>query len=593
MSSLSRRNFCANARAFAYDMDIPFSDIRDGTDFAVTSISALTDVATEQLAHSALRRTGGRNFTLAGQELAAPTLRRHSAVVCPCCLVQDVETGRFGSELDMYQRSAWDVVHIRTCSLHAVPLLDLRVPANNRYSFDFLSQLAGRFDQIETEAKRAAHRKASDYEAYLNRRIAGERIMKDGWLDTLPFWLAAKLCEIIGALILFGRTPNLLSLTEHDWARAGSAGFDLVKHGVDALTDFLTHLQVSSDFTGGAGPKKWYGRMYEWLSSAETDLDLEPVRSVVRAHIVATAPVAAGEVVLGQVVTERRVHSVFSASRTFGIHTLTIRKILAAVSLLPANYQTVADNQLTFAAEAAEPLLRDIAAGIQPKQIVDYLSMTRTQVKTMKGVFFRPILEHPGIEPLYRKTDLDRFMARLLEGAVAVESHSVEHDRHFRMSIAAATARANCKVHEVVQLILERRLSWIGRDVSLTGFASVMVDLQELKLLVRLPPLDGIPRSVFADSFGISDGAATQLIVAGLITGTLAVNPINRCPITIVTTAVDVELRKELVSLRDLARDRNISSRRLRRELAENEILPIPDWLECGAIVYRRQNLVH
>lgn len=574
-------------------MDIPFSDIRDGTDLALASLGALTDVAPEQLAHSALRRTGGRNFTLAGQELTAPALRRHSAVICPRCLVQDTETGRFGNELDMYQRSAWEVVHIRTCSLHSIPLLDLRGPANNHYAFDFMSQLNNRFDQIEAAAKRAAHRKVSDYELYLLARIAGERRMMNGWLHTLPFWLAAKLCEMIGVLILFGRTPNLRSLTEHDWAQAGSAGFDVVKHGVDALKDFLTHLQVSSDFTGGAGPKKWYGRLYEWLASSETDLDLEPVRSVVRAHIVATAPVAAGEVVLGQVVTERRVHSVFSASRAFGIHPLTIRKIVAAASLLPAHHTTIADNQLTFPAEAAEPLLRDIATGIPAKDIVDYLSMTRTQVKTMKGVFFRPILEHPGIEPLYRKDDLDRFMARILDGAVPMADGKLsEPDQHSQMSIGAATARANCQVQEVVELILDRRLAWVGRDVSLKGFASVLVDLDEVKQLVRLPPLDGMPTRAFADSFGVPDVAAALLIEAGYVKGTCAINPINRCPVTIVTTDDYSCLRQEFVSLRDLARDRNINSRRLRRELAEREIFPVPDWLEFGAIVYRRQHLV-
>ncbi|NKX16071.1 hypothetical protein HGG75_09025 [Ochrobactrum pseudogrignonense] len=58
--------------------------------------------------------------------------------------------------------------------------------------------------------------------------------------------------------------------------------------------------------------------------------------------------------------------------------------------------------------------------------------------------------------------------------------------------IGYAAKRACCSSKEVLDLILGKKLEWIGRDLSTTGYKSILVNVDEIKRLTQLPRSEGL-----------------------------------------------------------------------------------------------------
>jgi len=61
------------------------------------------------------------------------------------------------------------------------------------------------------------------------------------------------------------------------------------------------------------------------------------------------------------------------------------------------------------------------------------------------------------------------------------------------MDLREAARRACCSVVQVVHLILDRQMAWVGRHTPNKGFASMLVKLDEVKDRVASQALPGLP----------------------------------------------------------------------------------------------------
>jgi hypothetical protein len=68
------------------------------------------------------------------------------------------------------------------------------------------------------------------------------------------------------------------------------------------------------------GPRLVFGRLYEWLAHESDDAAYEPLRDIIRRHVIETMPLGPGDDVFGREVTVRRLHSVRSASLEMDVH---------------------------------------------------------------------------------------------------------------------------------------------------------------------------------------------------------------------------------------------------------------------------------
>lgn len=251
-----------------------------------------------------------------GQRLTLPTLRRERLWVCPACLREDVERG---GDLGAFNRLLWTLAPIRTCADHGMSLVDLGGCGNPHMTADFAYRVAPTLGALESVLARSTPRAASPMEHYLTERLDGGG--EGGLLDGFAWHVAAKTCEMVGAVKVFGATQNLRQLNEDDWYAAGAAGFEVLAEGLQPFLEVLDGLRATAKH-GLDGPQAVFGRLYQWLAFAARSeaSDFDPVRRLIAGHVLKTFPLAEGNVVLGQRVNRRRVHSIRTASIEYGIH---------------------------------------------------------------------------------------------------------------------------------------------------------------------------------------------------------------------------------------------------------------------------------
>ena len=96
------------------------------------------------------------------------------------------------------------------------------------------------------------------------------------------------------------------------------------------------------------------------MRSTGGDIDPGPIRDLLREHILQTTAVDLGDMVLGQEVTERRVHSAYSLFIATTLHRKRHRKILVRLGIAPNNYGDLAYNRLVFPVADTERTCRDL-----------------------------------------------------------------------------------------------------------------------------------------------------------------------------------------------------------------------------------------
>ena len=215
------------------------------------------------------------------------------------------------------------------------------------------------------------------------------------------------------------------------------------------------------------------------------------MRDLVRRHIIETLPVGPDDIILGKKVEKRILHSIHTASTELGVHPKRLRKILAAKGVLPANHDELSNHAATFSADGAQELLVKIQSAMTLRDVEAYLGAGRVQARLlMEQGFIVPFAStetrgQGGIDHAFAKADLDDFLAHLFDGAVEVAAPQPP-----AYSIQDAAKRANCGAGEIIRLILDKKLRWVGKLASAKGYAAVLVNLDEIKELVREPAPD-------------------------------------------------------------------------------------------------------
>lgn len=583
-SRQAARNMCVSARHHGRDIDLPFQDVINGLPPAIARLEELAGLSRGTLLRSTLTQSNGRTFVLNGQRVTAGSLQRSVLVACPLCLIDDMDTGPYEAGLNAYGRASNEIVHLRTCRKHSVRHVLIGRPMRD-HSHDFTAIFRENLDAVPRLAENAEHRRSSDFEVYLEDRLT-EHQASSSWLDMLGFSAAARACEIFGAVAEFGTTPNLKTLTEADWARAGATGFDILRHGIPKTREFLLALQRREELTGGSGPQHAYGRLFQWLANTD-DVDLVPIKDMVREHIVETMPVGAGDEIFGIKVTQRRLHSLRSAAVQHGVHPKTAAKLLQRAGIAPHEMQGLTDNQVLLPAGPVDALMTKAARAVPRRGLHDYLNISRVHLDhLLNAAYIKPIVEADDLDALFDPQDLDAFLTELHGNAEVVT-----HPTSDQLPVIKAVKRACCAISEVQLLLVTGALDWVGMLRGGRGYNSILLSLNEVKAKTALPAVNGITVQTITNDFGISERAVKRLIQIGLLPIVTATNPKNRCPVQIVPNDDYRRFKHDYVSLRDLSRESGIWPRHIHPELASKGIHPVPELRELGAYVFLREQL--
>ena len=560
-------------REFCRDLGLRFQGIVDGSIDAIQTLADLTRTSLADLADEAVRRTGLRTYVWRGEALPREALRRSKVMVCPRCLLDDMDRAGGNAMSAPHNRAIWQIAALNTCFKHETALVIAAIVKGPRHLHDFAHNSAALIDALRATHIACEPRRPSSLEAYLMDRLRG--MQRGHWLDGLPWHAAIETCRVIGAVSAYGRAVRLRDLDEGSWHVAGDIGFAVVHDGADGYRELLGHLDATyaRSRRSSEGPKAVYGSLHYWLYKArDIRPDIEPIREIMRQHVIETYPVGPGDVILGEPVTRRDLHSVYTASVEYEIHPKRLRKILRACGIIGATSDGRPDNRVLFGARAASDLLSRSKTSVCADAAKRHLNTIRMQVVLLtQAGFISPlvVLHQKGRSLNYALADLDDFLTKLTAAAEPVQAR-----RTGEYTISDAARRARCSAMDIVGLILHRKLPWTGQLAGQRGYMSVLVRLDEVKALVRKRSDDGLTARRLASYLRTSSHVVKSLVSSGHFTMVEIVNPVSRCAVRVVPPDEAERFRSTYVSIHELSLAYGIHCQTVENRLERAGITP-------------------
>lgn len=574
-----------SARDLCLDMGIEFQRVVDGdADALATLASALRH---EDGNLPGLPVVGsGRRFAIAGQEFTRETLSRKVLRVCPRCVAADVANGAGPREARPYARTLWSVASLRTCPVHRCQLVVASTDGRPQALHDFSRLIEPELERILEEPALEMEGPPSGLEAHLMARLSGRQV--EGWLAQFPAYAACRIAEIVGAVAEQGIRFRTSALGEPEWHRAGATGFAIVDAGPASIKKFLNGLAVT--FTSGKadwGPRAMYGRLYEWLAHESEDAAYDPLRHVIRGHVIATLPVGPGDELFGAPVTERLIHSIHSYAAEIGRHPKTVRKLLLANNTIGPSSDGVSDHRVLMRAEAARGALLMSEGYLTFGEMVSRLGAPRPHDKMLVDAGFIPRIirgKHMGgLRPVYDAADVSVFLECLTEDALPLEKN-----RKDLVNIPKAAKRAKCSAMAIVRLLLDRRLPTVRLLPGDVGYMSVLVDPAEVRPLVQEERAPGLTLRQVTEILRTSDAVTRKLVELGHLPSTSVMNPMTRMTQHVVDPADLDAFRQRYVAGPEIARASGGNPMSVIQKAERRGIPPVFDPREVGVAFYER-----
>ncbi|WP_342104254.1 TniQ family protein [Methylobacterium sp. SI9] len=586
VSRLAARNGIPLAGSFCEDQGMLFRQVIDGEPAAIQRLAELAGVDPNRLFASTFRKIDENVRLLGAERFDRQWMSRARLRVCPACLLQDAEGSTLPPDAAMYCRTWWQISFIRTCHLHSTPLAIL--PSERRTVHDFAASVRPHASDLSRLVETTAPVETTRLEDYLLRRIVG-----DGGgiplLDGLATGVAARFCEVLGTVGLHGCSQRSSKLDESQLRIAAQFGCDMATAGEDAIRTFILGL-VRGDVTRSAngGPQAALGSLHAWFSDNRDTQDMERLRGLVRDAVAASLPIGSGKVCLGQSVNERQVHSIRSASRETGVHPKRLRKLLREAGFIGDEHADLADNLVMFSAEASAPFLAELCGTKGLTKVSAYINAPRVQAQLLfHAGFLRPVYPNGGSTKrllAFNVKEVDALMLSLLDGAEVLD-REVEG----AFSIPRAAKRVPCGAMDIVSLIQNRRLPWVGRRSDELGYMSIRVRPDQVR--PALFPGVGISVDQAARKLKLHYVLARKIIRLGLI------NEIpGRCPeyyherYNVRSESVD-DFIKNYIALSEIQIASATKGNSVKSILRSNQIYPVTSSYDVGKVYYKRDEV--
>ncbi len=466
-------------------------------------------------------RAGNVRMEFWGELFVSRALRNPVLRVCPVCLREDVAGHEGPPTAVMAMRGDWQLRDACVCIRHRHPLVELwraDKPADRH-------DMAARLSEIENDILSGAlDRPAalpSAYDFWLDGRLQGGR--DETWFKDQPLFAVTTFCRLLGVAL---RPAHLRDVDRADGADHAT-GFQVARHGDTAIRAALAasakgHLDA---------PGKVFGPLYLCLAR---DYLREPgfalFGRILRDCILDHWPIAPGETLIGEVVAERRLHSVATAARQAGVGVGVIEQFLIEAGALPDGDDRPSSHEVFEARPNAE-LLAEIPTLVGPEAMREAMGATKTELAA---------LEEEGLLVLRTPVTKVKNPWRILDGLsfvadLAAHATSVAEDDHGWETLLLARKRTQVSLVDLIAAIQDARLT-VGQRVGVTGFHGLVLRTTDVD---ALPPSRSRARSPddpvtagmasaarFGRSVGLRDeGSFLALVDAGHVPAVRMVNP--------------------------------------------------------------------
>ena len=614
-TSLCSRLAAWNGRsmaAFCADMKIAVRSLLDGGTEALAKLAALGGIDLAELTRSAIRSPDPTQVAIGGERLAPSNMRRRWTRGCPACLAEDIAGRPDVGEAAPYGRTAWMVEAVRTCPVHRVALAHFDNPECHD-GIDFTAWIRPHIGRLDTLAATAPKREPSGLETYLLNRLAGRapgRALER--LDAMPLHAVISTTGIVGAL---ASGDHRQKPTDDELHSSDGAGFEILSRGAVGIHEALDRrVRCARDGSGRFDVTAVYGELYEHLTRTADDPGYEAVRRAVRDHLLGNLPVGADEIVFGQPVGRRRLHSIKTAAWETGAYPSLLRTLLAAADVLPFDHESHTDDRVTFRVERAAAVLDQARQRMRlhsaaqyddrPRLLplrnpyeelplpaaAKYANMSQRQLMTIcEADLAKPCGSGRGMRRFRKieKGSLYRFLKLLHENAVAENGRS---ERKLT-DIPSAARLAGCSVPRLLELALDGYVTSLSRPADGGGYMSLRLDPEEVRYLVSGTGSGGLTVHDVAKRLRIRSDAVRGLARSGHLRSGENRYPRTGIRQTVFSEGDVAKFDLAFVALVPLAASRKAHVGSLRNELERMGIQPAFSPRFVGAIFYRRVDL--
>ena len=491
----------------------------------------------------------------------------------------------------MAMRGDWQLREACVCVRHRHPLVELwraDRPADRH-------DIAARLSEIEHDILSGAlDRPAvlpSGYDLWLDGRLQDGR--DETWLNDQPLFAAATFCRLLGVAL---RPAHLRDLDRADGADH-AAGFDVVRHGEAAIRAALDRIAASA--TGHLdAPNKVFGPMYGCLAR---DYLHEPgfalFGRILRDCILEHWPIGPGETLIGEVVAERRLHSVATAAEEAGVGVELIEQFLIEAGAVSAADDRPPSRRIFEARPYAE-LLAEIPTLVGPRAMRKAMGATKTELAALEqeGLLI-PRTRVAKVKKPWRISDSLALVSNL-----AVRATPIAEDECAWETLLLARNRTQVSLADLVAAIRDGRLV-VGQRAGVAGFHGLVLRTTDVDALPpssrRAPATHNIDTvgmtsaARFGRSVGLRDkGNFIALVEAGHVPAVQVVNPDTGRLQHFLRPEDIAAFHRRFVTLTTLATETGHHRNTLRGQLAAAGIGRFaPDGQDFGP-VYLREDVV-
>ncbi|WP_232962248.1 hypothetical protein [Paracoccus tegillarcae] len=227
------------------------------------------------------------------------------------------------------------------------------------------------------------------------------------------------------------------------------------------------------------------------------------------------------------------------------------------------------------------PFLNSLNRQVSALELQNELNLSRSQFELLrKDGYSPPSLSAAGHKPLWDVAQARSFINGWLRGAETVLSPGKNW-----VDLAKAGQRLKIRPGQVVRLIIEGRLTRIGKLESENDYASIHVRFEELENALNLPDAPGMTIEAFALSVGLKPPQTGRLIKKGHTPASVGRNPKTRARQHHMQEQDIIDFKENFVTLRELAFLRGQSWQSLGAALREHKIAPFsPDGFDYGPL---------
>lgn len=308
---------------------------------------------------------------------------------------------------------------------------------------------------------------------HIRRRLRG---LEDGhWLSRMPLYAAIKTADLIGVAARYGVQKPSQELDIAERFEAGRLGYEILGEGDVGLRNLFSRFQrVHSGETSSADLLPTFGRIHvSMLSWRDTAYD--PLRDVLRQHLVETMAFGPGDVLFGKEITERRIHSGRTVAPELGLSPATARKRLRSIGVLAEATENPTWQQTFFDVRTHADDIRRLCGALQRAEAMRYLGLQRvdgfSSILDMIGSM--NVDKTSGINQLFAKEDLDSFLSSILEKASTGPVEEFE-------PIEKAARRLRAGILNILEMIMKNEITDVRLSPAHKGIRSVMVRKRDI-----------------------------------------------------------------------------------------------------------------